>query len=174
MIALEKKKFKNYFLLIGLVILTFVISLYLFSWLKQYKEVKLGNPIITEVLPEVKYNNLNSFLKERNFLVLYMCTPTEKKCRSFENKFKNFVVEYNLTDDIVYLNLDNNEEKNNVLDKIYKKYKHEDLIKKLNEYPTLLIFSEGKIIDLLNPSRDGKLTITSVKDFVEGYDLLND
>ena len=171
---MKKKGIKNYLILLGMVMITLVVVLYLFSWLKQYKDVKLGTPVILEVLPEVKYNNLDSFLKERNFSVIYMCTTSETVCRKFENKLKKFIIENDLNNEIVYFNLGEHKADDNLLNKIYKKYKHEDLIKKLNDYPSILIFSEGKIIDLLSPNKQGDVSITSVRNFLEGYDLLND
>ncbi len=171
---LKNKNIKNYFILTGMIILTLTITLYLFAWLKQYKDIKLGEPIIIEVIPEVKYDNLDSFLKERNFQVLYMCTTRESVCRKFESKLKKFIIENNLSEEIVYFNIGDHKAEEGILDKIYNKYKHNDLIKKLNEYPSLLIFSEGRIIDLLSPNKQGNISITSVKNFLEGYDILND
>lgn len=171
---MKEKTMKNYLILIGIIFFTMIVSLYLFSWLKQYKEIKLGEPIITEVIPEVKYNNFDSFLKERNFLVLYMCTTSENVCRKFEEKFKKFIINNELNNDIVYFNLGMSQEENDILDKIYNKYKHDDLIKKLNEYPSLLIFSEGKIVDLLSPNKEENLSIKVVNNFLEGYGLIND
>ncbi len=170
----KKKTLKNYLTLLLIICFTCILSLYVFSFCKQYKEIKLGTPVITEVLSEVKYDNLDSFLYERDFVVLYMCTTSEVMCRNFEVKLKKFIVDNNLSDDIVYLNLGDYSVNNNLLYKVYTKYKHKDLIKKINNYPTFLIFSDGKIIDLLSPNKKESLSIENVKDFFEGYELLND
>lgn len=167
-------KIKNYFLLLGIIIITFLVFLYVFSFLKQYKDAKIGTPVITEVLTEVKYDNLDSFLRERDFVVIYMCTTSENICRNFETKFKNLILEEYLSDYIVYLNLGNEKIEDDLLNKVYVNYKHSDLIKKLNNYPSLLIFSNGKIINLLSPNNLGKLSISSVREFLEGYDIIND
>ncbi len=172
---MEKEiKPKNYFILLGMILITFVISFYVFSWLKQYNDAKLGNPTIISVIAEAKYDNLDSLLKERNLVVLYMCTTSEKVCRDFEVDLKKYIIEKNLSDEIVYFNLGDKQVDDEILNKIYNKYKHEDLIKKLNKYPSLLILSEGKIIDLLSPNKDNKLTISAVDEFLEGYELIHD
>ena len=102
---MKEVKTKNYFVLLLIILSTIITSLYLFSWYKQYDNNKLNDPVITDTLMEVKYNNLSNILQERDFLVVYMCTTSEKTCRSFESKFKKYITSNNLNDDIVYLNL---------------------------------------------------------------------
>lgn len=167
-------KTKNYFILVGMIIITFIVCFYVFTWLKQYNDAKLSTPIITSVIAEAKYDNLDSLLKERNFVVLYTCTTSEKICRNFEVKLKKYIIEENLSEEIIYFNLGEKYPEEEILNKIYKKYKHEDLIKKLNNYPSLLILSEGKIIDLLSPNKNNKITISMVDEFLEGYELIHD
>ena len=167
---MKEVKTKNYFVLLLIIISTIIISLYLFSWYRQYDNNKINKPVITDILMEVKYNNLSNILQERDFLVVYMCTTSEKKCRSFESKFKDYITTNNLNDDIVYLNLGFKNDENDYCNKIYNKYKSNDLVKKVNKYPTLLIFKNGKIIDMLS-SDDSKLTINEIEQFLKGYEI---
>lgn len=168
------KNLKNYFILFLIIVITCILSIYIFSWCKQYKDAKLEIPIITSVLSEVKYNNLDSVLQERSLIAIYVCTTKEKVCRSFESKFKIFIEQENLNNDITYLNIGDYSDEKDMLTKIYNKYKHEDLIKKINNYPTVLIFSNGKIIDFISDDKNNKITIDSVEDLLEGYGLIND
>ena len=162
---------KNYFVLIIIIIVTLLAFVYLFSWFKQYNESKVNTPIITSTLREVEYNNLNTVLKERDVLIMYMCTTDESVCRSFEKKFAKYIKENNLTEDIIYLNLGYNEDENNLLNKVYNTYKSDNLVKKVYEYPTLLIFNNSKIVDVLSSNGKDKLTIDDVDKFLEGYEL---
>ena len=100
-----------------------------------------------------------------------MCTSSETKCRNFESKFKNYIKDQNLSDEIVYLNIGRDEEENNIISRVYYEYKSENLIKKINDYPTLLIFNGGKIVDLLSPTKDSQVSINSVRQFLSGYEL---
>ena len=102
---------------------------------------------------------------------MYMCTTDEAICRNFEKKFIKYVKENNLTDEIIYLNLGYNSDENNLLNKVYDKYKSDALVKKVYEYPTLLIFNEGEIVDVLSSNGKHKLTIKQVDEFLEGYEL---
>ena len=49
--------------------------------------------------------------------------------------------------------------------------KIEEINIKSKDYPTLLIFSEGKLVDLLSPSKDSQVSINSVREFLSGYEL---
>ncbi len=169
-------KIKNYFILLVIVLVTCIIFLYLFSWLKQYNEVKVGIPIISNTLQEVKYDNLSSLVTERDFVIIYTCTTSEKACRSFENKFIDYIKKENLNDTIIYLNIGYNSDEKNVLSKLYKNYKHNDLIKRLNTYPSIIIFSNSKIVDFISSDEgvNNKLTIAMVEQFLKGYGVIND
>lgn len=162
---------KNYIVLGVIVVITLLACVYLFSWFKQYNDSKINTPIITSTLREVAYDNLDTVLQERDVLIMYMCTTDESVCRSFEKKFVNYVKENNLTEDIIYLNLGYNKDENNLLDTVYSKYKSDSLVKRVYEYPTLLIFNDGKIVDVLSSNENDKLSIDDVNRFLEGYEL---
>lgn len=167
----KKIPIKNYMILGIIIIITLLASMYLFSWYRQYTDNKVSEPVITNTLREVEYNNLNTVLKERDVLIMYMCTTDEDICRSFEKKFASYVKDNNLTEEIVYLNLGYSSDENGLLDKVYNNYKSDDLVKKVYSYPTLLIFNQGKIVDVLSSSGKNTITIDQVEDFLESYEL---
>ena len=162
---------KNYLVLGVIIIITLLASLYIFAWFRQYNDSKVNTPIITSTLREVQYNNLNTVVKERDILVMYMCTTDEDICRNFEKKFASYVSNNNLTEEIIYLNLGYNKDNNNLLQKVYNNYKSENLVKKVYEYPTLVIFNQGKIVDVLSSNGKNTITIEQVNDFLESYEL---
>ena len=161
---------KNYIILGTIIIITLLVAIYLFSWYRQYTDNKVSEPVITNTLREVEYNNLNTVLKERDVLIMYMCTTDEDICRSFEKKFASYVKDNNLTEESVYLNLGYSSYENGLLDKVYSNYKSDDL-KKVYSYPTLLIFNQGKIVDVLSSNGKNTITINQVKDFLGSYEL---
>ena len=162
---------KNYIILGTIIIITLLVAIYLFSWYRQYTDNKVSEPVITNTLREVEYNNLNTVLKERDVLIMYMCTTDEDICRSVEKKFASYVKDNNLTEEIVYLNLGYSSDENGLLDKVYSNYKSDDLVKKVYSYPTLLIFNQGKIVDVLSSNGKNTITINQVKDFLGSYEL---
>lgn len=167
---MKNVKPKSYFVLGLIIVATIIVSFYLFSWYKHYNDNKLSNSVISDTLMEVKYDDLDSVLRERDFLIVYMCTTSEKMCRSFEAKFKDYVANNNLNDDIVYLSLGFKNDENDYSVKIYDRYKGINLVKKINKYPTLLVFKSGEIIDILSSS-DKVLSLSQIDDFLNGYEL---
>lgn len=157
---MNKKGIKNYIILFCIMISFIIVTIYILNLYKQYNDEKLNTSVISEVLSEIKYDDLNSVVNDRDFLIVYICSSKENKCRNFERSFKDYVINNNLSLDMAYLNINNID----ILNKVYNNYKHEDLIKKLNNYPSLLVFSDGKIIDLIS-SND----VLVFEDFLGGY-----
>lgn len=162
---------KNYFILAFIVIVTALAVIYSCAWYKQYTNSNDMTPIITSTLREIKEDNLDIVLKERDVAIMYMCTTSEVVCRSFEKSFSAYIKDNNLQDDIMYLNLGYDTDENNLLQKVYDKYKSDTLVKKVYDYPTLVIFKDGKIVDVLSSSAKNKITIKKVKEFLDGYEL---
>ena len=163
---MKKGSLKSYIILFVIVGVTLVIIFYLLNWYKQYNDIKLSEAVISNTIKEVKYDGFDTVIKERDLIIVYTCTASESKCRKFEEKFGKYINNNNLNEEIIYFDIENKDNLKN----IYEKYKHKDLRKKLGDYPMLFVFSEGKIIDLLS-TKDGKLSISKVDDFLDGYDL---
>ena len=109
---MKKKGFKNYLILFVIIAITVIVFLYVFSWYKQYKDSSLINPVISDTLREITYEDISAVTKERDFLFVYTCTSKEDKCRVFEEKFSNYIKSQDLSDHIVYIKLgDNSDEK---------------------------------------------------------------
>lgn len=162
---------KNYLFLGIIIVVTLLAALYLFAWFKQYNDSKINTPVIASTLREVEYNDLKTVLKERDVLIMYMCTTDEHICRSFEKKFASYIKEHNLTEDVIYLNLGYNSDENNLIEKVYNNYKSDTLVKKVYDYPTLLIFNQGKIVDVLSSNKKNKISIDKVEELLKSYEL---
>ncbi len=102
---------------------------------------------------------------------MYMCTTSQDICRNFEKKFSEYIKDNNLSEEIIYLNLGYSNDENNLLNKVYQEYKSDNLVKKVYQYPTLLIFNQGKIVDVLSSSNKHKINIEQVDEFLESYEL---
>lgn len=167
----KKIPIKNYVILSLIVIFTLIAVVYIFAWYKQYEDSKVVKPVITNTIREVEYNNLSTVVRERDILIMYMCTTTESVCRSFEKKFSTYIKENNLSDNVIYLNLGYDSDENGLLDKVYNKYKTDTLVKKISSYPTIVVFSDGKIVDALSSSKKDKITIEKLEEFLKSYEL---
>ncbi|HPE14274.1 MAG TPA: hypothetical protein PLT65_00350 [Bacilli bacterium] len=164
-----KKKINNYLILIVLCLATFGITMYCLGLYKISNEYKMTIPVLEDVVAEVNYEGLDEFLTERNVTILYMCVVNENKCRNFEKRFKNYIIENNLRDEIFYFNLGNHNSTETFLKKFYEKYKSDILIKKIVDYPVIVIFNNTEIIDVLTSEENYNISIEDVGNFLKDY-----
>ena len=162
----ERKKggLKNYLILAALFAAGIAITLYLCELYKVYDEYQKETPVIRDSLSEITAEDLDHYIQENPTTVIYMCTASNMTCRNFEKDFKKIVKSKDLQEAIIYLNLSNLDQEKFVQD-FNKKYPHR--IKLTNAYPALVVFEEGKIINLLQGKVDEKLTIIKTKQFIE-------
>lgn len=166
---MKKIKFKNYIILIAIVLFTFFLTFYILTWYKNYKERDLHIPVISEVLREIKYDDIEAITKERDLLFVYLCTSKEDICRNFEYKFKGYINDNDLNEYIVYLNVGYDSDLNNIVGKVYDNYRLKSLKKKVLNYPVIYVFSDGKIIDVLSLGKSP--SVKKVDTFLKDYDL---
>ncbi len=164
----KKNTLKNYLILGAIIFVTLLLTFYLLNWYKNYRYYKIVTPVLTNTVTEVKYKELDAFLSERDITILYMCTAKENKCRNFEKKFENYIINHNLRDDIFYFNMDGHNN-NSFLNDFYVQYKSDDLIKKMSDYPIIAVFKDNKMIDILSSKDDLDITISDVADFLKDY-----
>ena len=120
------------------------------------------NLLLIQRLPQ----QLEPFLIENPSTVIYTCTASDDKCRSFEKNFKKVINKYNLQDTIIYLNLSGVEDQKSFVDEFNAK--HECKKGKLTtNYPAILYFDEGKLRLVLQGKNGEKLKISKVKNFIE-------
>ena len=161
----NKKLLRNYFILILICFLTFLLVLYIARWQEAYSEYQKETPVIRGTLNyEITAAELDHYLMENPTAVIYMCTSDSDSCRNFEKDFKKLIKRNNLQDDIIYLNL-SGEDINNFVDSFNSKYKYK--IKLTENYPALVEFNEGKITSLIEGTEDEVLTIEKANQFIE-------
>lgn len=164
----NKKTIKNY-AIVGVIVLLFVgLVLYLCRWYKVYDEYQKEIPVIRDSLREIVSDDLEYFVLDNPTSLIYICTANDEKCRSFEKKFKKLIEQEELGDQIIYLNvtgLDQEEFVNKFNEKYTKK-------KKLTtNYPAIVVFDEGKVVNILQAKNNNELKMTKVKDFLEINEL---
>ena len=163
----EKNLLKNYIILIIILLLVVGLTIYLCECFKVYKEEQKTIPVIRGTLiSEITDVDLEPFLIENPSTIIYACTASDDKCRSFEKDFKKVINKYSLQDTIIYLNLSGVEDQKSFVDEFNSK--HECKKGKLTtNYPAILLFDEGKLKLVLQGKHGEKLKISKVKDFIE-------
>ena len=162
----ERKKggLKNYLILAALFAAGIIVTLYLCELYKVYDEYQKQTPVIRDSLSEITAEDLDHYIQENPTTVIYMCTASNMTCRNFEKDFKKIIKSKYLQETIIYLKLSNLDQEKFV-DDFNKKYPHR--IKLTSAYPALVVFEEGKIINLLQGKQSEKLTIIKTKQFIE-------
>lgn len=160
----KKKTIKNYIILLVVVLLFVGLVLYLCKWYKVYDEYQKDIPIIRGSLQEIVNDDLEHYVLDNPTSIIYICTADDDNCRNFEKKFKKFIQNNELGDEIVYLNvtgLDQNAFVTSFNEKYAKK-------KKLTaNYPAVVLFEDGKATSILQAKPDKELSIEKVDNFID-------
>ena len=161
----KKKPLKNYIIL-GIIFISVILLVWYFcKWYLVVTDFKKETPIIRGTLNyEITAQDFDSYIMENPTTVIYMCTSKDDNCRSFEKDFKKFVVKKNLQDTIIYLNL-SDADIDGFVNNFNEKYKYK--IKLTKNYPLLVEFADGKVTGIVQGSKDKKLTLTKVKNFID-------
>ncbi len=157
---------KNYIILLGIIICTFLIVFYLYRWYKVYSDYQNDIPVIRDTLQEVSEEEMYHYIQENQTTVVYLCTASDTNCRNFEKKFKKLVEKDSLKEYIIYVNLTdvNKEEFMNKFNSTYP-YK-----KKLQNYPALIVFDSTKVVDMLQ-DKNNNLSLSDVSGLLKRNEI---
>lgn len=160
----KKRTAKNY-CLVAVIALVFIgLVLYLCKCYKVYDEYQKEIPVIRGSLQEIVNEDLEHFVIENPSSIIYVCVANDDKCRDFEKKFKKFIENNELGDEIVYLNTTGLEQESFVND-FNAKYAKKKLL--TTNYPAIVLFDEGKVDSILQAKENKTLSIEKVKNFLE-------
>lgn len=164
------KKYKNAAILILITIITIVVCVYALKWHDVYKENALNTSIITGYIQEVKSSEFHNYISDNPYSVIYFCVSRDENCRAFENEFKDYILNNNLKETIVYLNVNDLSGDNfsNTFDNLYNNDTLRNKNKKLKEVPTVAVYNHVDIIDFVS-SKD--LTIEDVNSLLKKHGL---
>lgn len=159
---------KNYVILALIFIVATIISLYLANVYTVYQESKLEIPVIGDTLSEITSEELEHYISENPATLLYICTASDQKCRSYEKDFKKLIDREELQEYIVYLNL-KPEERESFTENFNNQYSKR--LKLTTNYPAIVALDEGKVIHLLQAKEKEKLTITKTQQFIDIHNI---
>ena len=130
---------KNYIYLCLILLGSILVLFYICIWYKTYEENKLKIGIMNSYLTVINYNELNNYIIENKNAIIYVSVLGDKQINKFEQKFKNSIMDYNLKNDILYLDLTNEN-----ITEVTKQLQID------NKFPYLVIYTNGKITDTYN------------------------
>ncbi len=161
----------NYFKLALIMILTIAGVIAFRNFYLNGKYYEESEPLIREyVLTEVKEKQeLDNYVRENLGAIIYICEANNPKCREFEKEFGPLIRKKQLESRITYLNITDIEDKQDFIKKFNESYNT-----KVLGYPSIVLFEDGKVKDILSVESDKKLSISEVKQFLKDNNISSD
>lgn len=164
----KKKPLKNYVILGAILAATILGVIYLCLWYREYQEYEEGIPVLRGIIPEITEVELSHYVRENERAIVYLCVPSNKECRYFENDLKKMIIKEELKDKITYLNLSNDNHANVTMMQLTVDYQIKE---NLTNYPAFLLFENGKVIEVLQGTDTAVLSLGAVENFLNSYDV---
>lgn len=164
---------KNYITLALIMLITLLLALYWMTWYKTNQEYQKSHSVMTEFLFQIKQSELENYLLDNPNGLIYIASSKDEQIKSFERQLKKLILKYDLKDQFIYIDT-NDVDEANLSQTITKKYISDNLKKKKVKFefiPNLLLFEDGKMIDILNKN-DRQLEIEDVTFFLEIHEVI--
>lgn len=146
---------KNYVILILVFLVTIVAVFYVRDWYNTTKNYYAQNSVMTKVVREIKSEEISNYILENQRFILYVSSGHDSGIKNFEDDFKNLIQSLDITDDVLYMNLDGVNATNfyNLLKNNYalnSKMKNQIV----DSNSSLYLFTDGKVSGVLNNVSD--------------------
>ena len=158
---------KNYFKLIGILLATIICVVLIRNYYHNYNENNINTSIIGQTLTHgITADELNNYINENSNTVLYITKASDEYCRKLEEKIDDSIEDKKLKNSIIYLDMNDmsKSEIDNFFDNFNKKYSKET---KVNSYPVIVKFEDGKVINVAGKTSNGNLTVKEFNDFID-------
>ena len=159
---------KNYIMVGSLFLITVFIVMLLRFWYISYKNYQLTIPILKDKITEVTVTELDTFLAENPDPIVYIEVSEDENSREVAKELLEVVKKRNLTERVVYINLSSVENKDAFLANFTAKYMKEG---KLEYYPAIVIFAEGKVLTYVSKTERQNLNIGNVEQLFDEFEL---
>lgn len=160
----KKTSIKNYIILFIIFVLCIGFILYFCKIYKVYDEEQKKVPVIHGELSEIYQDDLDHLILENPTVVIYMCTSNDLVCRDFEKNFIKLLKKNDYNNEIIYLNL-TDQDIDSFISNFNSIYPYK--VKLTKNYPSFVLFEDGKIKSILQGNDKKKLSISKVKQFLE-------
>ena len=168
---MKKIPLKNYVILCIIVITTVLAVFYVRSWYITNKEYYSRNSVIKDVTREINVDEISNYALESPKFMLYVSSGVDADVKDFENNFKKLIKKLEISEDILYLNMDNvNNDLYSSLSSFSSNNKISSLI--IQSKASLYVFSDGKIVGVLNNVNN--FSDKHIKAFIKKWGFIND
>lgn len=133
------------------------------KWYLDNKNYELEKSIISETLvQEINQNEVYNYVRENPNAVIYIGLVSDLDCRTFESYFNSVIKERDLREEITYLNLGKEKNTSQFFDEFDKFYDTD-----LDQYPSIVVFKNGIVSDILEISLEDSYYPSAVEDFLD-------
>ena len=167
----RKIKFKNYIYLFLVLTVSIGVMVGFYMWHLSYKENVLKTPIMDEYLYSINYNELDNYVTDNGYALIYVSVLEDEGIRNFEEKFKKYIMKNELSNKMLYLDLTEVSKDSNLYSELINKYRVKK--KSIGDVPCLLLFKEGKL-DKIYPINEKKYNLNEITFFLEQEDIIDD
>ena len=167
---MRKIPLKNYVILCIIVISTVLAVFYVRSWYITNKEYYSRNSVIKDVTREINVDEISNYALESPKFMLYVSSGVDADVKDFENNSKKLIKKLEISEDILYLNMDNvNNDLYSSLSSFSSNNKISSLI--IQSKASLYVFSDGKIVGVLNNVNN--FSDKHIKAFIKKWGFIN-
>jgi len=168
---IRKIRPKNYLILGAIFIGTLVLIFLLRDWYISYQNYQLTIPVLKNTLKEVTVDALDHYITANPDAVIYIEVSEDENSREVANDLKKVVKERNLANKVVYINISSLEDKDAFFADFSKKYIDGG---KLENYPALVLFLDGKVDAYASRTDKQRLNIGDIAQIFDQYELEGD
>lgn len=111
-----KEKTKKVILLVAICTFTLMV-LFVALKLNENRRYEISTKsVISDYLTEIKYEEISTHVIEEPSTIIYVSNSSSDESTLFENNFKKVIKDYNLENEIIYININDV----NIIDPIYQ------------------------------------------------------
>ena len=164
----KKVPTKNYIIVAIIFAISIGLIFFFRNWYVSYQEYEKTIPILNGVISEVRYNEVYNYIDDNQSVIIYIGVADDKDCREIDVELKKLIEKKHLKEKIVYFNITDVKNKDLLLKEFNNKYAIDE---RINTYPAIVLFEEGKIIDFRSKIANKNLSINDVKLLFDEYDI---
>jgi len=160
-------KLKNYVILAIIFLATITLVLFLKNVYEKNKEYNENTNERLKILYEIKEEDLKSYLIENRDIIIYTSYASDATLEEFENEFKKYIANEEISKEIIYLNLDkvSSDFHKNLKDKYFNDYMKTKKNLILNQN-NLYAIEDGKVKNMLY-EQNKKINLKDVEYFLK-------
>lgn len=164
--------YKNYIILILVFLMTILVTFYVRDWYNTTKVYYAQNSVMTKVVKEIKSEEISNYILENQRFILYVSSGQNSQIKDFEDEFKNLIQNLDISDDVLYMNLDG-VNTGSFYDLLKNNYSSNAKLKNqiVSSDSSLYLFTDGKIVNVLNNVSD--YSIKRLENIIKSWGLDN-